>query len=396
MRIALVGNHDNNNYRVCKWMRALGIDAELYHFEINAIASGKRSRPELVDPELANGYPEWLHVIPGRPNIIRNQQKQLDEIRKKTDLVLTSGGVAVRVIHFLGVENIFHYAIGAEINTSPWKPIEEQEKLHAKLAQWRYRKNLDLIKGIFADYKPMIQQLEKHGLRDKLILWSTPEDVEGNRAKLNKALRAELMEKYGSFKRLFLWLSRLNMDPTTVDYKGPEMFAEAVSALKSSRGLDGIKLIVGQHGSHVEGFKALADKLDIAEHIDWVDHLDFRDLHAYLSLDNAVVFDELAPLMDELSGMAREAISVGGVVVKALDFEHISQYYGPSCPSIHANNAALCYEAMVRLLDDREFLSVRDATDRWSREYLHYPRAIMAMMGAMLERSTPSVRETAW
>lgn len=391
MRIALVGNQDNNNYRVCKWMRALGIDAELYAFEIQAI-SGKRSRPELIDAELADGYPEWLHVVPGRPNIVRNQQKELDRVRRRTNLVLTSGSTAVRIIHFLGVENVFHYAIGAEINTSPWKPIEEQEKFHHKLGQWRYRKNLELMKGIFADYKPMIRQLEQHFLGDKVILWSTPEDVEGNRAKLNHALRDELTRKYGGHKRLFLWLSRLNMDPATLDYKGPEMFAEAVAAYRDANGLDGVRLIIGQHGSHVEEFKALVDRLGLTDQVDWVDHLDFRDLHAYLSLDNAIVFDELSPLMDELSGMAREAISVGGVLVKALDYEHISRYYGPHCPSVHANTATLCRDAIERLMNDAEFAAAREATDRWSREYLHYPRAIMAMVDAMLSRCDPSFR----
>ena len=58
MKIALVGNQDNNAYRLCKWVREHGEDAHLYMMRQE---QGPRSKPELVDPQLADeGYPPWV------------------------------------------------------------------------------------------------------------------------------------------------------------------------------------------------------------------------------------------------------------------------------------------------------------------------------------------------
>jgi glycosyltransferase involved in cell wall biosynthesis len=394
MRVAFVCNQDNNNYRICKWMRSVGVDAELYHFSINVEASGKRSLPELVDPELSGGYPDWIHVVEGRPGIVRNKQKELDAICRKTNVAITSGSVGVRVAHFLNVPDIFHYALGGEITTNPWKPIEEIEKFHVKLAQFRYRKNLDIMKGIFSDFPPQIDVLRKHGLGDKIISWSMPEDVLGNRKRMNQDLRRQLMQRYGGKKRVFVWASRLNMDPSQPYYKAPEIFAGALHRLKQERGLDDIGLIIGQHGFDADAFKKIVADYGLNPHIDWIDHQPYVDLLAYLGLDNAVVFDNLCATMDGLGGVGRECMSVGSMLVKSIDVGYLDSQYGQGCPAINAYSVDTCYDAMVRLLDDDIFHAARAQMDLWSKCYLHYPRNIMGMIYEILSRSTGGYRES--
>ena len=53
MKIAFVGNQDNNAYRICIWLRERNIDVHLYMFRQEV---GTRSRPELIDVKLAENF----------------------------------------------------------------------------------------------------------------------------------------------------------------------------------------------------------------------------------------------------------------------------------------------------------------------------------------------------
>lgn len=61
LRVALYGNMCNFLYQIAKSLRAdaeAGIDAHLYIER----STDLQNRPESDDPELANGYPDWIHV----------------------------------------------------------------------------------------------------------------------------------------------------------------------------------------------------------------------------------------------------------------------------------------------------------------------------------------------
>lgn len=379
MRYALVGNQTNNLYRLCKWMRAMGHDAELFAFRREMEGSARRSLPELVDPELHDNYPGWITVIEGNAGVRHNRQPEIERINEDFDVVITCGTLGVKVTHFFRVP-VFHYASGGEINTMPWRPILETDSEEIRISKKRYRDNLYLFKTILVDYKPMERVLRQNGHGNDFTLWSFPEDVVGNRVRLNHALRRELTERYSTRDRVFLWLSRLNMQTDAMDYKAPEFFAEALAGFRARTPDHAVRAIVGEHGNSVEEFKGLVERLGLGDVIDWVPHQPYNDLLAYLSLDNAIVFDELAPETDEMSGIAREALSVGGVVVKAADLDRIEQLFGPRCPIRHAASAQECLTAMLELSHPAAFAERRQRAEAWARDHLHYTNVIPRLL----------------
>jgi glycosyltransferase involved in cell wall biosynthesis len=59
MRVLHMGNLANNSYKLAKFQRALGHDARL---DITSDQLGTGDDPVWEDPELANGYPDWIDV----------------------------------------------------------------------------------------------------------------------------------------------------------------------------------------------------------------------------------------------------------------------------------------------------------------------------------------------
>ena len=105
-------------------------------------------------------------------------------------------------------------------------------------------------------------------------------------------------------------------------------------------------------------------------------------LLTHMSIRNAVVCGIIDPMRGNLPGTAREAISVGAVIIRSLDDELVSQCFGPGCPILAADDATSCFDAMQKVLamGDDEFARLQQTHMDWAGRYLHYERNVDRML----------------
>ncbi|MCP4378444.1 MAG: glycosyltransferase [bacterium] len=393
MKIAFVGNQDNNAYRICRWIRQRDIDVHLYLF---CKENPDRSLPELVDVEWSDGYSKWIHQYDDtgefwalRPSAISR------EIDKSYDLVVTSGATGLLAAGHFTETPVVHLTLGSEVSEFPLWVWRRKLPLKWRGACFLMRRNLKRVaKVVTMGFRPELRALKTLGHADKTVVWGWPEDPEGNRKRVDRAQLEKLTSDYAEFDRVFVWMTRLNFtDPELVEYKGAERFLDAFERLVKD-GTCKVKAIVGAHGYDVDAFKELVTAKGLDDHIDYVQHMPFHQMMGYLALPNGVVVDVLDTERGHIfGGVVREAMSVGSPVITAMDDDTIVQCYGPDCPIIKADDVQSCYEGMVHVagMNNADFAQLGQSAGRWADEYLHYDRCVEELMGIF--RNTINERE---
>lgn len=385
MKIAFVGNQGNNAYRLCKWIRKHGLDCHLYMLG----DTNRRSFPEAVDRELeGTGYPEWIHRYDDRKKfwfLIRSASAS--EIENCYDIVVTSGFRGLIVARHLKNIPIVHEVLGSEVIRLPLMLTMPGATLSQRTGSFYYRSAIKRVNRMVSLMRPTVTSLNRLGQVEKLRLWGFPEDVVGNQKRVEQRLLGELNAKYEGYNRVFLWLSRLvYRNKTTHEYKGPERFLESYGRILKENKYK-VCAVIGAHGPDAEAFKRLVRDKGLADHVEFVSHMPYWKLLTYLSIQNAVVFDEINLIKGELSGMARETLSVGGVLVKTLDKDLVEICYGPGCPIINAHDEQTCFEAMRKVLElkEAEFMALKEQNHMWAMENLHYPKAVERFIDILRE-----------
>lgn len=380
MRVAFVGNQDNNAYRICTWLRDVGVDAELYMMRQE---SGPRSRPEFVDPTLdpvGKGYPEWIREYDdvGVLSFLR-RGVLVGKIEREYDVVVTSGARALLIApHFRRVP-VVHVGLGSEVNDFPMRLFSLRNGLQWPAMAWLSRRGLRHVSRIISGgFWPEMRVFGKLGLLDKVGLWGFAEDVTRNRSRVDQARLGELNDKYASYDSVFIWMTRLNfVVKSSSEYKAAEWFLDAFERLALGDGRK-VKAMIGAHGTDVDVFKELVTAKGLDEYVDYVPHVPFWELLTIMSLANGVVVDspdvETAQALG--GGITREAMSVGTPMILGWDKETVDLCYGLGCPALAANGAEECYAAMARVtaMSTDEFGALKADTERWAAEYLHYER----------------------
>ena len=382
MKIAFVGNQDNNAYRICRWIRQRDIDAHLYLF---CKENPDRSLPELVDAEWSDGYPSWIYQYDDSEVFWPlKRDKIARQIDSCYDLVVTSGATGLLAAGHFRHRPVVHLTLGSEVSEFPLWVWRLKLSLKWRAACFLMRRNLNRVaKVVTMGFRPELHALETLGHKAKTVVWGWPEDPEGNRKRVDRAQLAELASDYADFDRVFVWMARLNfVDTDSVEYKGAERFLDAFEMLVRD-GVHKVKAIVGAHGYDVEAFKDRVAEKGLGDHIDYVQHMPFHRMMAYLSLPNGVVVDVLDTERGHIfGGMVREAMSLGSPVIAAMDSDTVDQCYGPHCPIIKADDVQSCYKGMVRVvaMDDAAFTRLGQSVGRWADEYLHYDRCVGELM----------------
>jgi len=386
MRIAFVGNQDNNAYRICLWVREQGLDAHLYLFNQEREI---RSRPEQIDTALADGYPQWIRTYDdtGRASFLR-ASAAARRIEAEHDVVVTSGVTGLLAARQFRRRPVVHIALGSELGTYPLGLFRWGTSLAWRGAAWLLRRGLRHARKIITiGIYPEMRALRRLRLADKAVIWGNPEDPARNRARVDPDLRAELNERYGDCRRVFLWLNRLNfLQPQAARYKAPERFLSGFERLV--RAGDNVRAVVGTHGDDVDAFRQLVRDRGLAEHVDYVPHLPYWKLLTYLSIDNAVVVAvpdvQRFPI---LGGVAREAFSVGAVVVAAQDEMLARLIFGQPYPALRADDEASCHEALAAAtaMSDEEFAAQQRRSRAWADRALHYEPHITRLLHVLRE-----------
>jgi len=375
MRVALIGNMGNNLYRLGKWLREAGVDAHLYLLRQER---GNRCLPEEIDPHIApdaGGYPDWIHQYDDRSQTwFLRRSRVARDIDAQFDVLVTMGARGlVAVMHFRRIP-ILHWSSGSEVSEYPLWLFARGTSLRWRVVSLQMRRALQRVRLVVTGFEPEVEALRRLGLERKTRIWGGPEDVRDNLARIDTDLADRLRRRYEPYRRVFLWLSRLNFaDRSRPVYKGPEIFLDAFERLAGRWGHE-VRAVIGTHGDDVDAFVQRVQQKHLGDTIDFVPHLPYAELLAYLALPRAVVVDNLAKEYGVLAGMARDALSVGAVTVKALDRDFVRKCHGEGCPILDAEDAETCYQAMNRLveMDDAAFGRLQDAHRAWAMEHIDY------------------------
>ena len=379
MKVAFVGNQDNNAYRYCLWMRQRGVDAHLYLIRNEP---GPRSRPEDVDVGLIASRQDWIHEYGGASVLsLLRADKLARQIEEQYDAIITSGISGLLAARHFRRAPLIHLTLGSEVNDYPLRLF----KLRAGGFMWRgaaylLRRGLKRADRIVTHgFWPEMRALDRLGMLDKTAIWGFPEDAHSNADRVNPERLAELNRQYGDYERVFVWLSRVAfLDPRRPGYKGTEKFLEAFerTVLTNKRN---VRAVIGAHGEDWEAFEQLVADRCLEEYIDFVPHLPFWEVLTYCSMARGVVVD--VPDMEHghiLGGIVRESLSIGSAVIAAWDEEVVGLCYGEGCPVLKAWDADSCHQAMSKTIamSDEELGQLRQRSISWAREHLHYERRI--------------------
>lgn len=383
-RLLFLGNASNIGYRYCGWTRELGIDADLYPLDSNAL----RSDIATFVGEAPTG--DWILPIAdiGDPlsfALRRNHVHALIEARY--DLVVAtgrSGLIASRLIKLPKVLNVN----GSEVGGLPYTHLRRDRrglrKISRGLVQAQLaRSALRRMSLIFDNYLPNLLVLRRLGLAHLVIPGLGAEDCAHNRRLVNAPLLERLTDRYRDAKRVFLWLSRLNFSrPADRQYKGSERFVQALASMRAQLERGQIRVVVGRHGEEVDAFMQLPEVKRLSSQIDWVDHLDYSDLLTYLSIPNAVLFSVFGERQRDFGGIDRDAATVGTVTVSSATDEFMGRIYGASAPILHAVTASQIAGRMKQVLemDDVTFNELQSEMAAFGLEYVDYSVIIPKML----------------
>jgi len=349
-----------------------------------------RSAPELVDPDIkdpSSEYPGWIHPHePGKRLWYITDRVFASQVENNFDVAITSGVSGLLAANLFGRIPVVHMSLGSEVTELPLFRYQKWD-LYKCLLSYLARRALTRVDRILSGFSPTIQTIHVLGIEKKLKLWGFPEDVVCNRLRVDTAYYDKLMATYSRYHRVFMWLSRVNyLDKTSSAYKGAENLLDAFENIAREHG-DQFIMIIGEHGVDINSFKKMVAERELNRWVHFIPHLSYQKLLSYLSLPNAVVFDELDSRKGELSGVAREALSVGTIVVKALDNDLIELCFGPDCPVVNAYDAPSCQRAMKDLLENNEeyFKKLKKANQSWAAKYLHYEHNVSKLISLIQE-----------
>ena len=370
MKILFIGNQGNTGYRFVKWLRERGLDASL---AIPKNSNLKRSLPEWQNPELKDGYPEW--IIPFRENRYPYffPNSRLKKISHEYDILLTTGMYILPVLKLK--KPVGFLPVGSDITQVPFASDSIIEEVFSFL----FRRRIKNVARIFTEQKDCIwaARLLGQGQKvEKVPFWVDVNEIKKN---INKALLDQLKEKYSQYDWIFYNPSRKNLNPEKANYKGAEKLLHAYSRFIKDHPDEKVLLICGLHGDDVNVFKEKVDQLGLGDAVEFVEHMPLPDLHAYMSLENLIVFDQFTLDLTALGGVTREALSLGRITVTSTDVSasDFVEAYGKDCPLLPAFNEQQIYKRMEEIIaTSPEVDSKKQKIMNWAENHLHWEKRI--------------------
>jgi hypothetical protein len=342
LRVLFLGNDDNLNYRMTKWSREFGVDADLW---IIQPPDPFRGDIRLLEPDLDSQYSTWVKEVPmGDGRRIAIWPGEIGrEIERTYDFVSVTGPTSLMAsLQFRCPRGLV--ATGAEIGDLPFpfKPgyatsMGQRPVSYNLSVAILVRAALRRVDFILDSYEAHTENFRRLGLLEKRVFRGVACDCRGERARVRMELRTELLARYGAARRVFMWFSRLNFtDPSSLIYKGVERYLQALESMLPELRAGTLRLVMGRHGNEVGEFMRLVEASPVKPYIDWVGHLGAPELVTYLSLPNGVMFAEFGENLRELSGIGRDAVSMGTVTVSSAEPSILRRQYGEPAPLMRA------------------------------------------------------------
>ncbi|MFP4603882.1 MAG: glycosyltransferase, partial [Bacteroidales bacterium] len=248
-----------------------------------------------------------------------------------------------------------------------------------EIYSYLYRRRINNVSRIFTVQSDCIWSARILGQGNKIDLFPFLVDTKNIKNNINYGLLEKLKMKYGKYDLLFFNPTRKNMEKGKVDYKGSEKLLEAFKKFQVQTKRN-VKMIAGLQGEHAEMFKKMVDSCNLKEYVDYTGHLSLPELHAYMSLDNVVTFDQFTINLNTLGGIQREALALGSIIVSSTDVhtKEFTESYGEGCPLMPAFSDKQILMQMEKLagMTKEEFYRLSYSAVEWADKYIHWESRI--------------------
>lgn len=402
MRILFVGNEDNVNLRICMWLRKSGIEADLL---LTGDEQSPRGQLKYFDPQLEKNVPSWIgrHEITDPIKFANGRNQFSANLQNEYCAIVTAGLSSLVASKAINLPQV-HIAVGSEIGVWPLYrralrvPVKARRLsagwLKAKLTYVKYttavRAALEDVNVIMESFNWNHAVISELGYERKVLHLAPAEDVQETTSCLDEGCIAALEQKFGKYDRVFGWFSRLNfLDKNSNSYKGADLFLSALLEIKDEILSGRVGVVIGRHGSHAEEFERAARQSEICERIHWIDHLPRSELLHYLSISRLVLFSEFGEVNDGLSGIGRDAVSVGTVIVSGCKPEVIKRQYGRPAPILRATTNLEIAARMKELIEmpSAQFETLKRETRAFGLQCVDYRQRFLPAFLKGIERA---------
>lgn len=385
-KIAFLGNPDNFGIRHVLWLRKLGYDACLYRSD-----EGKRGDITHYYPDYALNKPDWIRPLSlNYKEFIqlfffpKRAKAFFKEINENFDCVWISGPMALVLSKFVHLPKLF-IPVGYEVSyfaskrnrpikyylsqmspimllkdTFVYRQVKQIIYQMTLIVDW-FECNLDVYREL-----NLIPKVKGYGVGDDCAQLKTLAD---------RSLKEEILLEYQNCHRTLLWFSRLNFtNPEDPIYKGVEIFYEALEGMLDYLKDNKIRIIMGFHGEDKEAFYHAYGETELYQYIDWIGHLDYPQLISYLSIPNAIAFTDFGKYNTGISGIMRDALSMGVPIINNSAPEVMEQQYEGVAPRLYADNPVDIRSQIKSLseMSDEEFNGLKAKTYAYALEHLNY------------------------
>ena len=389
-RILFFGNTGNIGFRFSTWLRKKGYEVNLFYPKD---FKHERSLPEWENPLLKDCYPDWIRFSKKSRFPFFMPSLALKKKSNSFDVILTTGEFVIPALCLK--KPVIFIPVGGDLTELPFLFNNFKNSIRSLI----YKRRIKSVNRILTAQEDCFWASKFLGVYDKVKEFPIPLDCDSIRENYSKSLSLEVQKKYSCMDYIFFNPSRKNMDPKKFSYKGNEKFLLAFKKLLKVKANLKIKGVIGLHGHHTKEFQSLVTELGLDRHIEYINHLSKDKLHAYMKLDNVIVFDQFGnKASTNLGGVSRESLAMGAPVVasagiQSLEFE---RNYGKNCPLIFASSKEEIYESMIHLvsLSKNEFVSLKNESLLWAKATLDWNNQIQILIDciedAMIDASFQS------
>ena len=352
LRVNFLGNICNSSYDIARFLRKRGVEARVWFSNTKDI----RYRPEAEDPELKEGYPEWItsfNLPKWRYRFFSKQTWNLLHELGDCDVIHTFQNGPVFAM-FTQRPYVFMNS-GVDFYQAPF----ERGSLESRVGAFLMRMGLRRAKRLLIGNPTMLlvqQAIERLQIKNIDYL-PIPIDTE-KFAPYNAHKKAALRAPYDCDFIFF--------HPTRQvwDLKGNDRLLRAYARFVQETGARCLLIAVRANYERGDGPK-LVEELGIQQHVRWINHVARHELIDYYNLAD-IVFDQF--VVGSFGMGAVEAWSCGAPVFIYLH-DH-RPWYPQNPPAVNVSTEQEIYEKLIALCEDRQQLATLGVRSReWALQY---------------------------
>lgn len=411
MKIAVLGNMNNNGFAVMRYLRDLGVDAHLLLYANDGIGTLSHFRPEDDTWDIERWAP-YIHQTPivnslyngltgfyvlftfmmalkaffrptGEPRLQWISRRKAIKALDDYDVYIASG-IAPALFHRIGktLDVFYPYGtgiehLGVQEQTSRLPHMGVIKKAVTLKAMQAQKDGVRAARQIFnAEYSLTKDILNGMGVPfQSLAIPMVYTETKVDPAQFSSDL-ADVLARLGQQRYILacsrqVWVRPPHMadDQWLRESKNSDWLIKAFARLNEERPRLDLELAISAYGPDVEAAKALCRELGVDKNVVWMPKLARKEL-AIVARGACAVVGEFK-CVDEMiwGGVGWEALAAGKPLVHSFRFapgRYETLYGTPPPPVLAVSSQTDVYDHLLRIADDPEFLTEFGAeASRW-------------------------------